>query len=137
MNRHETFWRRSAGVTLIEVLVSLALLGSLAVAMVLARGRLVDQHRLALQKAQAVQVADGLLAHWLAQGKEEFPIDASGRVESHDDWVWQTRQVPLPELDPFNAQVVRLTIMDTGVPGKPVELTSVDVVVPGRDGDAQ
>jgi type II secretory pathway pseudopilin PulG len=117
-------------VTLIEVLAALSLLGSLAVTMVLSRGRLMEQHHRAEQKLEAVRVADGLLAEWWAEDLAGFPIDADGAVSTHENWSWETHIVANRELDPFNARVVRLRILDNENVGEPVELTSVDVVLP-------
>lgn len=130
MNRPTTCWRRRSGVTLIEVLAALALLGSLAVAMVLSRGRLGEQYGLAEKKREAVQVADAMLARWWAAEPKRVPAGVSGRVEGHPGWVWETEVVPNKGLTAFDARVVRLRIMDETALGDPVELTSVDVVLP-------
>lgn len=130
MSRSATFLRRRSGVTLIEVLAAMALLGSLAVAMVLSRGRLVDQHQLAQQKMDAVNVADALLAQWWTGDPAAFPVGETGDIDSHPDWAWQTREIPNLALRPFAARVVQLRIVDASAPGEPVELTSVDLVLP-------
>ena len=134
MNRRGTSWRGSAGVTLIEVLAALALLGSLAVAMVLSRGRLVDQHLRAQQKLEAVGVADALLAEWWADGPDNIPVDDAGELDAHPGWSWQTREVPNAALRPYEARVVRLRLVDASEPDEPFELTSVDLVLPGGGG---
>lgn len=134
MNRHRTSWRRSTGVTLIEVLAALTLLGSLAVVMVLSRGQLMSQHRRAEQKLEAVRVADALLASWWAEGSGSVPINADGAVATHENWVWDTRAITKRDLEPFEARVVRLRILDTQTTGEPIELTSVDVVLPEGEG---
>ena len=130
MNRATTSWRRRSGVTLIEVLAALALLGSLAVAMVLSRGRLVDQHDLAEKKLEAVQVANALLVQWWAGDPKHLPVNVSGQIEEHPGWAWETQAIISRELVPFDAHVVRLRILDESTLGDPVELTSVDVVMP-------
>ena len=130
MSRPRTSWRRRSGVTLIEVLAALALLGSLAVAMVLSRGRLVEQHQRAEQKMQAIDIADQLLAQWWASEPKAIPVNTSGPVEGHQDWVWETASYQQRALQPFDAHIVRLRIVDASALGEPVELTSIDVVVP-------
>lgn len=116
--------------TLIEVLAALALLGSLAVAMLLSRSRLIDQHARAEQKLEAVRAADTLLSQWWADDPSAFPVDREGDIAGHTDWVWQTRQVQHDNLRTFEARVVRLRILDESTPGQPAELTSVDLVLP-------
>lgn len=133
MDKQKTSWRPSTGVTLIEVLAALALLGSLAVAMILSRGQLMDQHRRAEQKLEAVRVADRLLAQWWESEPKSLPINSRGEVQGHDGWVWETSVVEKAELQPFNAQVVRYRILNEAeldVSIKPVELTTVDLVMP-------
>lgn len=131
MSRRRTSWRQH-GVTLIEVMAALALLGSLAVAMVLSRGWLVEQHQQAGQKLEAVEVADKLLAQWWAGETIQLPIDATGRVDGYPVWSWQTRVVDNRSLASFEALVVRLSILDDSVVGQPVELTTVDLVMPRK-----
>ena len=130
MSRHKTSWRRHAGMTLIEVLAALSLLGSLAVAMVLARGRLVEQHRAAELKLEAVDAADQLLLQWWAGESKQVPVNTSGVVEQHPDWTWETELISDRALAPYDAQIVRLRILSTSEPGQPAELTSVDLVMP-------
>ena len=134
MTRHATSWRRSTGITLIEVLAALSLLGSLAVAMVLSRGQLVDQHVRAEQKLEAVRVADAMLAEWWAQGPDALQVNGEGAVTGQAGWVWQTLVIEHRDLEPFEAHVLRLRILDTEVTGDPIELTSIDVVLPKREG---
>ena len=116
--------------TLIEVLAALSLLGSLAVAMVLARGRLVEQHRAAEQKLEAVDAADRLLLLWWSGESKQVPVNTSGVVEQHPHWAWETELISDRRLAPYEAQIVRLRIVDTTEAGQPTELTSVDLVMP-------
>lgn len=130
MKRRRTSWRRSAGMTLIEVVAALALLGSFAVAMMLSRARLVEQHTRAEQKLDAVAIADALLAEWWAGDAATFPINEEGHIEGQAGWYWQTRVIKHDGLRPFQAQVVRLRILDRSSEGRPTELTAVDLVLP-------
>lgn len=130
MNKPKTSWRKRSGVTLIEVLAALALLGSLAVAMVLSRGRLVEQHRLAEKKLEAVQAADVLLAQWWAADEKHVPVGLSGRIDGKPGWLWETEAIASDALVPFDAHIIRLRILDETSLGNPIELASVDVVLP-------
>lgn len=98
--------------TLIEVLASLMLMGSILVALVIARGRLSSQHVLAIQKQDAVQAADRLLAAWWADTSgtsHAFTPGQRGPVAGHPGWFWELSEV---EGGPNNlaAQKMRLTI---------------------------
>ncbi|CAN0317727.1 unnamed protein product, partial [Ectocarpus fasciculatus] len=122
-----------AGVTLIEVLAALALLGSLAVAMVLSRARLVEQHQRAEQKLQAVEVANDLQAGWWAEDPNAIPIETSGDIEDNPGWVWETEARKHRELESFAAQVVEVRIVDRSQSAVGVELPSADLVLPQQD----
>ena len=130
MKRPKPSWRKRSGVTRIEVLAALALLGSLAVAMVLSRGRLREQHALAEKKLEAVEVADAMLSQWWEGENKQVPVDLSGDVAGFPGWSWETESIPDRELSRFDAQAVRLRILDNSMLGNPIELTSVDVVMP-------
>lgn len=130
MKRPKSSWRKRSGVTLIEVLAALALLGSLAVAMVLSRGRLREQHALAEKKLEAVAVADAMLSQWWEGEGRQVPVGHSGEVAGSPGWAWETESITNRELSRFDAQVIRLRILDTSMLGNPIELTSVDVVMP-------
>lgn len=130
MKSLKTSWRKRSGVTLIEVLAALALLGSLAVAMVLSRGRLREQHALAEKKLEAVEVADVMLSQWWASDSKSIPDGRSGVVEAQPGWTWETEAISNRELTRFGAQIIRLRILDTSMLNNPIELTSVDMVMP-------
>lgn len=162
MHRSGTSWRSFVGVTLIEVLAALALLGSLAVAMLLSRGRLIEQHHRARQKLEAVQAADALLATWWADASHgsdgPIPINQRGRLESHPGWVWETVAIDCPELNTYQAGIIRLRIL-APAPGNHsgsheaskgeasgggtsggeglVQLTAIDLVVPASGSPAR
>ncbi len=74
--------------TLIEVLTGLAILGSVTVALLLARGNLLEQYANAQLKLEAVTIADQLIAGWYAQ--DGIPINEQGEIEAHQGWSWQT-----------------------------------------------
>lgn len=143
--------------TLIEVLAALLLMGSILVALVTARGRLVNQHAEAVEIQQAVQAADALLVTWWAADPPSVPIGERGELPSHPGWVWTTTElggVPdgrsgFPGPETLGAApgspglpgagvgfgLVRLSILDERDPTRPGPkvLTQVDVLVPRGD----
>jgi len=143
--KQKTLWRRSAGVTLVEVLASLLLMGSLIVGLVLARGRLVQQHADAQAKLQAVEVADAILAQWWAQDPPAVPVDAQGEIASHPGWIWQTQHIDIDATHPAAQSGVRLMIIDQNRPPPEVRgsvgtrgyriLTQVDLLSSPRSGE--
>lgn len=116
------------GLTLIEVMAGLAILGSVLVAVVMARGRYLDQSVAARHKAEAVRVADALLTQWW-DDIEQLPRAESGDVDGFR-WETQTRQ---PEaLIELEAEVLRLSLFQLEAigDGSYEPILSVEVVVP-------
>ena len=67
------------GLTLVEVVAALALLGTLLSAMLLARGRYVRQNMRAQESVEAVAVTDALLEQWFNQ--QPVDVDELGPKE--------------------------------------------------------
>ena len=75
---------RSSGLTLVEVLAGLALMGTLLVGLITARSRLVLQAQRAEQKIELTERAESLLSEWW-QNPAGFPIDAEGTLTASGD----------------------------------------------------
>jgi type II secretory pathway pseudopilin PulG len=80
--------------TLIEVVGGLALLGTLLVAVLLAKAKFTRQAATADRKLQAVAAADELLTVW-RQDPNALPRDGSGSVAGDRQLSWRTRTVRL------------------------------------------
>ena len=119
--------RQARGVTLVEVLGALALLGTLLVWLIVGQARLVRQTGRAQRKIEAVKIADQLLTTWW-QNRTNFPYQGSG--PAGPDLIWQTRIIERPELTALGAEVVRLDIVDQRPEAAGTSLTSVEVVLP-------
>ena len=111
-------WRTSSapckknGLTLIEVIAAIALLGALLSATLVAVGRHTRQVRQAQDRIEALEAADRLLSGWfLQQGGE---LDAlEGVVPGHADWRWSVSGAqPEEQSSPAGAHVARLAIYD-------------------------
>lgn len=128
------------GMTLIEVVLGLAIMGTLLATAVVARGQALKQWRFANDRLVAVEAADTLLKQWWLDkdGESEngigggIPIDASGTVNRKNDsgpvMRWRTMRHDLPELEAFDLISVRVEIYREQSDDK--VLASVDVVVP-------
>jgi prepilin-type N-terminal cleavage/methylation domain-containing protein len=108
---------RRAGLTLIEVIAALVILGTLLVGIVLSRSRHSRQIALAERKMQAVRAADGLLTRWWSS-PEGIPLGNSGQVESDPSLRWRTEVRPDPTLEKLDVRVVRLEILETRSTGQ-------------------
>src|SRR5688572_10683971 len=117
--------RLRAGLTLVEVVAGLALLGTLLVALLSARAKVARQYQGAEARLEAVKVADELLGGWWREGGR-FPRDEVGVVgEGASRFRWRTRVVPNQAMDELSSEVVRLELSR---PGVPQVVLAVDVV---------
>jgi hypothetical protein len=116
-----------AGITLVEVLGALALLGTILVWMIASQSRIVKQAGRAQRRLDAIRLADHLLTGWW-QDRTKFPVQGSGPVG--DEMIWLTKKIQKPELERLGAQVVRLEIIDQRSQAAGVVLSTVEVVLP-------
>src|SRR3954454_13523328 len=85
------------GVTLIEVLAGLVLLGTVLASVLIARGRFVRQWAQAEQRLASVHAADAMIARWMSGGPQAVPVPAQGAVDDLPGYTWRTRWIPSPE----------------------------------------
>ncbi len=123
-------WR---GSTLVEVIAGLGLLGTLLVALVLARSRLLEQNALAQKKMDAAAVAERLLASWWTSG-EPMPREERGEADGHR---WQTRVVSNDALRACDGEILRLELLaqTPALSGDP--LVAVEIALPRPEADAK
>jgi len=100
---------KSVGMTLIETVAGLAILGTLISSLVVARSRYQHQWVLAGRRSEATVAADTLLSSWWAQ-PAQLPRNAAGKL-TDKKLRWQTHLVD-PSVDVLGVQIVRLEIFD-------------------------
>lgn len=103
---------RRRGLTLIEVVAALAILGTLLVGIVLAQSRHTNQLVRARAQAQAVEQADQLIAQWWTR-PQGVPIGEEGVFTDAERLRWQTRLVNNKPVQQLGARVVRVEVFDT------------------------
>src|SRR5437763_958795 len=81
------------GVTLIEVLAGLVILGTLLVSIAAARGRFARQWVEADRKLSAVRAADKMLADWMSGAEQNIPVQSQGDLAGVPKCSWRTREV--------------------------------------------
>ena len=81
------------GFSLLEVVVSLALLGTLIAAALVSHGRAARQISLANSKLNAVEAADKLLETWILQENTNVPINQIGVCGNDNEFGWKTGQL--------------------------------------------
>ena len=116
------------GLTLLEVVVGLVLMGSLLSATLLAFSKHQRQLALANKRIEAVNVAESLI-HELSNSRGGFPIRGRGTIPGHPTWNWETMPAGQTVLVTVPLQLVRFSIIE--VRESPVRLVSVDVFRPG------
>lgn len=107
--------RRLHGLTLIEVLVALVIIGGSVTTMLVAQSNCLVGLQGTQLELSAQHLAKELIANW-AIGKENLHSDASGGIANHRGWTWQrtARRVQLTE----NAAATEVTLhleFDTGL----------------------
>jgi type II secretory pathway pseudopilin PulG len=133
MNRRsQTCLRSWRAATLVEVLAGLAILGSVTVALLLARGNLLEQHATAQRKLEAVGIADRLLAGWYTQDSA-VPIDEEGEVDGQPGWTWRTYMMddPATSTEPLlPVSVVRVELYNNLGTAPDTAVITVDLLTP-------
>lgn len=121
--------RAHRGMTLMEVVASIAILGVLLVGIVTAKSRHTHQWSLAQRKLQAVAAADALLAGWW-QHQGSLPRTAEGEAGAAEDGLrWRTQELADREAAELGVTVVTLQVWDARDPEAREPLVSVDLVL--------
>lgn len=123
------------GATLVEAVLGTALLGSLLVALLVGAARLEAARGRADRTAEAVGLADDLLAAWWAD-PADWPRAGEGTVPGAPGWRWRTRRREDAAARRLEAEVVEVTLIGPREPHEPVDGRSalmVAVVLPRPD----
>lgn len=119
--------RLRGGLTLIEVVAGLALLGALLTTSLLSYTSHVEQIRTARQRLAAIESADSLLMHWFAKGTfPDFP--AAGEC-CDEPFRWQAAVARKVRLPMSEVQIVRLEIFEQADITTADALASVEFVI--------
>ncbi len=123
----KTSSRHLPGVTLVEVLGGLVLLGTLLTGLLLAKSQAQRQYTDAGDKLEAIELADRLLTEWFSR-PDHWPRDDTGPIDGHEDLRWRTETVSDEAARELGLERVRLTITESTGSNQP--LTSVEVLIP-------
>jgi prepilin-type N-terminal cleavage/methylation domain-containing protein len=113
------------GLTLLEVIVALVLMGGVVVSTLLAFSKHRGQLALATERIEATRRADTLLQQ-LRGRRGGIPVQGLGEVPGTPEWVWQTRPVGGTVLADVPLRLIRFEIRRRGVAQPP--LVRVDFV---------
>ncbi|MCA9140011.1 MAG: prepilin-type N-terminal cleavage/methylation domain-containing protein [Planctomycetales bacterium] len=117
------------GFTLLEVIVALALMGSVLVGSLMAFSIHRRQLSQAEKRIQATILADRLVDE-LSSQQGGIPVNGRGTVPGNGNWIWQTSPLGTAAFSTATMQIVRFQIMETSP--TPTRLVSVDIVVAER-----
>lgn len=124
---------RRAGLTLIEVVAGIAILGVILVGIVMARSRHIHQLAEVGRVRRAIELTDRMVEQWWIT-PQALPIDKTGSVPGDESLVWRTRVERHDVLDPMGARVVRVEVFEaqtTAVADAlPEPLVALDLVLP-------
>ena len=121
--------RHVLGMTLIEVVAGLAILGSLLTATVFTKVRYKQQWGDSNRRLEAIRAADELLGTWWGD-LTSFPRSQRGDVPRYTSLIWRTQVLSQEPLDQWGGQMVRLEIFDRRVSVSAEPLVLVDLVLP-------
>lgn len=125
---------RRAGLTLIEVVAAVAILGVVLGGVMVAKARHSRQIAHARATMELVRAADDLLASWFID-PAGVPVGRSGTREGDPTVVWKTRVRDEEPIERIGARVVRVEVALQGQPGAvavqgAAEPVVIDLVLP-------
>ena len=99
----------SRGLTLVEVVAALVVLGVLLALLVKAAGQSNHQRIVAEQRLAAAREVDGLIAGWLA-GDRPIQAGMAGGMAGPPALYWSTSEVPDREARRLGTRIIRLSV---------------------------
>src|SRR4051812_30836583 len=119
---------RKIGMTLIEVIAGLAILGTLAAMLAISRGRSLRQWREADERLAATRAVDALLDQWLSGPPRAIPINSQGAIQGAENCVWRTSLSPNPVPAQLDSRVLRVDVVRRDA-ARASPILSVEVLV--------
>jgi len=125
---YSSFWNRH-GLTLIEVMASLALLSTLLVGMLLAFKKNATQIRAGLAVREVLTSVDALVLSWAQQGVYP-PVQATGALPGRDGFIWRTRVISREWEATLHLDIIALEVRAVEAPTSAAPLITLELPVP-------
>ena len=110
--------KRRSGLTLIEVVASLALLATAVCGILIAHGRVITEWGTIRERHTATALATELVTPWKLD-RSSSRTAKEGVCESHADWSWVKSRKPYSAATQLALKEVTLTLTHTGAIGEP------------------
>lgn len=124
------------GLTLVEVITGLVLLATLLASILVAFGSQASQIRTARDRLTAIEMTDRLLAGWSSQNAMPA-IGTEQSLAGTNNWRWRIVACDSTELEASGASSIRVEVFRSRSTGADQVLASVDLLVPGKNGNAR
>jgi prepilin-type N-terminal cleavage/methylation domain-containing protein len=125
---HRLTRKRAIGFTLLEIVVALLLMGSLAAATLVALAAQQHQVLVAKQKQEATSIAESLLSQWYDRNGS-VPSHGQGIVEQRTDWLWRTQPIRSESIFGLPVNIIRLEVIGAAGRRRQLQvLAFIDVV---------
>jgi hypothetical protein len=115
--------------SLVEVVASVFLVGTLLVAVLVAHRRAITQTRLAQRRLDAVETLDQLLIARQGPDAEDYQL-ARGKAPGQNPFLWRSTMRDEPSLVELGAGVLRIELYDPAFK-EGETLASVELLAPG------
>ena len=108
--------KRARGLTLLEVVASLALVATTAVVLLEAQGNSLAQLRTLGEQERAAELAGELITSWRLD-PQALTASSEGDFDAHPGWSWRRTSIPLPLGNAITLREVTLSVFHTDARG--------------------
>lgn len=131
---YNSYRPKNNGFTLIEVIASLMLVGTLLVAVLMAHRRTTQQTRLAQQRLTAITALDQLLTLRANPNEQEAGDlqQPTGKIPGSNPYHWRTIERNDPAAESFGAMILRIEVFNPEFE-QGETLANVELLAPGQE----
>ncbi len=132
-SKHCSCCLKRQGLTLVEVIAAIALMGTLLAATITAYGQHARQSVLAIKRLKAIEEMDQLMAAW-SVSRRRIPVNASSNIDGSQGLIWKTTIVDSSETSLLLCNIVELAIFDSADDeAAGTKLCSLQILVPSKE----
>jgi prepilin-type N-terminal cleavage/methylation domain-containing protein len=117
------------GMTLVEVVAAIAILGIILVSLTLARSSHQRQISAANCLSEGTRLVDDMISSWWSS-PQGVPVESAGILGLRGEWSWTTHPLDNPAIDNIGARVVRVEAVHAMDPSQSAKPIIIDLVLP-------